>query len=119
MLACIPSLRYAISTHSRAISSVSAIGGPARGWGSVIMYSVYVLTSTRNGKRYVGYTGKDPVVRLKEHNGGSNRYTNHNGPFVLSCIETFLDKTESIKRERFLKTGQGREFLDMVLRRGA
>ena len=28
------------------------------------MYHVYVLKSEKNGKRYVGYTQKDPAERL-------------------------------------------------------
>lgn len=81
------------------------------------MFTVYVLKSIRNGKRYVGYTGKDAYVRLCEHNGGSYTFTRHNRPFVLCYIEHYDIKTEAIKRERFLKSGKGREFLDNVILR--
>ena len=78
------------------------------------MFSIYVLKSLRNGKRYVGYTSKDPEVRLKEHNTGSNVFTSHNRPFIVVHFEKFESKTETIKREKFLKSGKGREFLDQI-----
>ncbi len=78
------------------------------------MFSIYVLKSLRNNKRYVGYTSKDVGLRLREHNLGSNKFTSQNGPFVLIYTEKLLDKTSAIKREKFLKSGQGRKFLDNV-----
>ena len=79
------------------------------------MFSVYVLRSEKNKKRYVGYTSKDPLVRLREHNSGCNKYTKENGPFKLMGTELFETKTDAIKREHFLKSGQGRLFLNKVL----
>ena len=76
------------------------------------MFSIYVLKSLRNNKRYVGHTSKDVPIRLKEHNSGSNKFISTNGPFVLFYSEILPDKTSAIKRERFLKSGQGRKFLD-------
>lgn len=79
------------------------------------MFTVYVLKSLRNSKRYVGYTGKSAEKRLMEHNSGASKFTRLNKPFVLIYNETYEEKTEAIKREKFLKTGKGREFLDKVL----
>jgi putative endonuclease len=78
------------------------------------MFNVYVLKSLRNNKRYVGYTSKEVNLRLKEHNTGSNKFTSQNGPFELLYVETLSDKTSAIKRENFLKSGQGRKFLDKL-----
>lgn len=79
------------------------------------MASVYVLKSLKNGKRYIGSTRKDANVRLKEHNSGSNKWTKQNAPFKLIYKEIFLTYTEARKREIFLKSGQGRKFLDKIL----
>ncbi|MBI5037168.1 MAG: GIY-YIG nuclease family protein [Candidatus Kerfeldbacteria bacterium] len=79
------------------------------------MFTVYVLKSKRNGKRYVGYTSKKPTLRLGEHNQGSNTWSRHNGPFSLIHTEKFPDKTSAIKRERFLKSDVGRKWLDSFL----
>lgn len=79
-----------------------------------IMFNVYVIKSLRNGKRYAGYTSKEVLVRLKEHNSGSNKFTKQNGPFDMYYSETCEGKTEAIQREKFLKSGQGRKFLDSL-----
>lgn len=76
------------------------------------MFTVYVLKSEKNGKCYIGYTGKDAVVRLNEHNAGSNKYTRQNSPFILLYTEEYEEKADAMKREKFLKSGQGRKFLD-------
>jgi len=81
------------------------------------MFSIYVLKSVRNRKRYVGSTGKDPKARLAEHNVGANAWTKANKPFILVYSEQYSSKTEALKREKFLKSGQGRKFLDKILPR--
>ena len=80
------------------------------------MFRIYVLKSLKNGKRYIGYTGKTAEKRLIEHNSGTNTFTRQNSPFVLIYIEEGYTKTEAIKRENFLKSGKGREFLDKIIR---
>ena len=76
------------------------------------MFTVYVLRSLKNNKRYVGYTSKSADKRFNEHLSGTNQWTRQNGPFSLIHTETFDDKETAIKRERFLKSGQGRNWLD-------
>ena len=76
------------------------------------MFYVYVLKSLRNAKRYVGYSAKLPEQRLVEHNTGTNKWTRNNGPFEFVYSEPYEIKTEAIQRERFLKCGQGRKWLD-------
>ena len=79
------------------------------------MYHVYVLKSLKNGKRYVGFTEKEAMIRLSEHNRGTNKWSRENKPFIMVRVEEYLTKTEAIKREKFLKSGQGRTFLDSIL----
>jgi len=79
------------------------------------MYYIYVLKSLKNKTRYVGFTENYPEHRLKEHNSGGSQYSRHNRPFVLVYSETFAKEGEARRRERFLKTGQGRRFLDRVI----
>ena len=83
------------------------------------MAFVYVLRSLRNNKRYVGFTEKSPERKLAEHNNGATRWTRHNGPFVLLHVEPFAESAEARKRERFLKSGKGRQWLDQILAAGA
>lgn len=82
------------------------------GGGYTYMFTVYVLKSLRNSKRYVGSTSKEAAVRLEDHKNGSNQWTRQNGPFELLFQEHYNTKQEALKRERFLKSGQGRKWLD-------
>lgn len=79
------------------------------------MYYVYVLKSLKNKKRYVGYTSKNPQLRTKEHNAGLNQYTKGNRPFELMHSEEYDNEDFAIKRERFLKSGNGRRVLNRIL----
>jgi len=80
------------------------------------VHYVYVMRSLKNGKRYVGSTGQDVRVRLRQHNRGQNRWAAQNGPFELLRVEEHVTKAEAVRRERFLKTGVGRQELDLLLR---
>ena len=79
------------------------------------MFYVYVLKSLKNGKRYIGCTSKEPKNRLTEHNSGSNKWTRTNKPFELIYKELYNNKTIALKREKFLKSGQGRKLLDLII----
>jgi putative endonuclease len=73
---------------------------------------VYVLKSLKNKKRYIGYASKTPTERLRGHNKSDNTWTSQNRPFELLYSEEYDSKTIALKREKFLKSGQGRKFLD-------
>jgi putative endonuclease len=79
------------------------------------MYKVYVLRSLKTDKHYIGYTSKDLQERLAEHNRHCNKWDIGNSPFVLIYHEEFSNKQEAMKRERFLKSGQGRKLLKTQL----
>jgi len=76
------------------------------------MCFVYVLRSKKNNKRYIGYTSRDIQKRLREHNLGSNKWTQHNGPFELVYADELLDERTAKEFEKFFKSGQGRQCLD-------
>lgn len=79
------------------------------------MYYVYVFKSLRTDKRYVGYTSKLPELRLQEHNDGKSKWTFGHRPFKLVYSESYDNKTTAIKREKFLKTGDGRKLIDSLV----
>jgi len=84
-------------------------------------YTVYVIWSKKLQKRYVGSTS-DLERRIVEHNKGQSKFTKSGVPWQLVCKEEFDTKTEALKREKFLKTGVGRKYLDNILtdyRKGA
>lgn len=76
------------------------------------MFTVYILRSLKNSKRYIGYTSKEALKRLHDHNTGSNKWTRENGPFIIIHTEEYESKYEAMSREKFLKSGQGRKWLD-------
>jgi putative endonuclease len=74
------------------------------------MFYVYVLRSRVTAKHYTGST-RDLAVRLAWHNEGLNRSTKHARPWEMIYFEQFETRSEAMRRERFLKSGQGREEL--------
>ena len=70
-------------------------------------YYVYILQCA-DGKRYYGYT-EYLERRLKEHNQGRNKSTRHRRPVKLAYYETFLSRSEAMKREKQLKNGRTRK----------
>ncbi|HEA20051.1 MAG TPA: GIY-YIG nuclease family protein [Pricia antarctica] len=74
------------------------------------MFYVYVLLSEKDGRLYKGITG-DIVKRVKQHNLGQNRSTRAFGPWKLVHREEFATRPEARSREKFFKSGGGREFL--------
>ena len=79
------------------------------------MHEVYVLWSQKLGKRYVGVS-EDVDARLNQHNKGSTRFTKGGVPCVPLYRENYKTRTEALKRERILKSGVGRAWLDQHLK---
>ena len=75
------------------------------------MNYVYILKSQKDGKRYIGLTN-NLESRLNLHNKGKVKSTQNRRPFILVYFEKFVDRKEAAKREKFFKTGKGREFLN-------
>ena len=71
---------------------------------------VYVLQSLRDQKHYIGRTSS-LERRIDEHNQGIVKSTKNRRPLKLIYHEIFSDKISAGKRERFFKTGKGREFI--------
>jgi len=78
-------------------------------------YFTYVLISEVDGMRYVG-SGKDVQERLRRHNKGDYRFTKGHKPWRVVYQEVYSNKSEAFKREKFLKSGQGRILLDNILK---
>lgn len=75
------------------------------------MHFVYVLKSLRDNGWYIGYT-EDVERRLQDHNAGKNDSTRPRKPFTLIYYEAYLNKMDALGREKFLKSGSGRKFLE-------
>ncbi|NTW46231.1 MAG: GIY-YIG nuclease family protein [Candidatus Moranbacteria bacterium] len=79
------------------------------------MYYVYILRSGNDGKFYVGMTG-DLKRRMDEHRSGNVESTKSRRPLMLLCYEAYTYKSEAERRERFLKTSDGKKDLRKRLR---
>lgn len=49
--------------------------------------------------------------RINQHNKGQNRSTKAYIPFILIYTETFNTRKEAREKEKYLKSGIGKEFL--------
>ncbi|MFT5125357.1 MAG: putative endonuclease [Kiritimatiellia bacterium] len=80
------------------------------------MYFVYVLLNP-DGRTYVGQTN-DLGRRLTQHNDPNYRGTlhtkRHQGPWKLIHQETFASRSEAMRREKYFKTGVGREIIASI-----
>ena len=86
------------------------------------MFYVYVIKNSQNGKIYIGQTS-NLEKRLKRHNGQLSTkrksFTHKNkgsGEWILVYKEEFEERKDALKREKELKSFQGRKFLrDKIL----
>jgi len=78
------------------------------------MFFVYAIKSSIRQYIYVGFTN-DFDRRFSEHNSGQNRTTKAYRPFELVVLEKYSTRIEARKREKFLKTGSGKELLRSMI----
>ncbi len=74
------------------------------------MYYVYALKSTVKNYVYIGLTN-NLKRRITEHNKGKEKTTRKFAPFVLIYFEVVNNRIEARKREKYMKTTNGREYL--------
>jgi len=70
----------------------------------------YVLRSLKNGILYKGST-QDIEKRLIIHNQGLVNYSSKHTPWELVLFEQFETRGEAMKREKWYKTGTGRDWI--------
>jgi putative endonuclease len=73
-------------------------------------YYSYVLKSVKNGILYKGST-QDIEKRVEYHNKGLVQYSSKHIPRELVLIEEFKTRSEAMQREKWYKTGVGREWI--------
>lgn len=74
------------------------------------MYYTYVLESEIDNKLYIGFTD-NLRRRFEKHNSGKVKSTKSRRPFKLVYYEACLNKEKAVKREKYFKTGYGKNFL--------
>jgi putative endonuclease len=79
------------------------------------MYYVYILLSEKDGKFYTGYSS-DLTKRLESHNNGLVNSTKARRPLKLLYFEGCLNQQDATRREKYLKSGNGKIYVRSRLR---
>jgi putative endonuclease len=79
------------------------------------MFFVYAIRSLVRTYIYVGLT-ENVDRRVMEHQSGKNKTTRPYRPFEIILIEEFQSRIEAREREKYLKSGIGKEFLKSVIK---
>lgn len=77
------------------------------------MFYVYLLQSKE--RIYTGMTS-DLKRRVHEHNTGQNVSTKAYVPWSLIFYEAYIDREDASRREKYLKTTQGKRTVRTMLR---
>jgi len=78
------------------------------------MYYVYFLLLSNNNI-YKGIT-ENLKRRVMEHKAGKVKSTKNYLPISLIGYEAYILKTDALRREKFLKTNEGRKLLNQQYR---
>ena len=75
------------------------------------MFFVYIIYSSKAKKKYIGQT-EALLLRLDQHNSNFYQsFTNNKGPWELIHSEAFSTRSAALSREKYLKTGAGRDWI--------
>ena len=81
----------------------------------ILPYCVYVLQSEKDLLLYHGFT-RNIRKRLIDHNKGGTKSTSTRRPLKLVFCEFYISKKDAQRREKYLKTTQGKRMLRLMLR---
>jgi len=81
------------------------------------MFFIYILRSEKNRRYYRGST-EDVKNRLTEHNNGESKSTRAGIPWNLVHSESFLSRSEAVKREKEIKARGANRYLSDLLKSG-
>ena len=80
------------------------------------MFYAYLLECQQDKSWYIGYTA-DLKRRIGDHQKGCGcRTTSMKKNWKLIYYEAYIEKQDAIGREKFLKSGSGRKYLNKQLR---
>ena len=79
------------------------------------MWYVYVLENKSDNMLYTGCSN-DLRKRVELHNAGKVPATKLRRPLMLIYYEAYLNKFDAFVREKWLKTGWGRNYLKKTLK---
>lgn len=77
-------------------------------------YFVYILLSLKDNNFYIGFTN-NLKRRFKEHKNGFVFSTKNRRPLELVYFEYHRNHKDALAREKFFKTGWGRNYCKRIL----
>lgn len=80
-----------------------------------MIYYVYVLSSEKDNFFYTGYSAY-LEKRVHEHNNGLVYSTKYRRPLKLIYFEGCLNQQDATRREKYLKSGNGKLYLRSRIR---
>lgn len=80
------------------------------------MYYVYILKNTKDNEWYTGCTN-DLQKRFNLHNQGRIIATKERAPFSLIYYEACINQQDAYAREKYLKSGMGKRYIQNRLKR--
>lgn len=78
------------------------------------MYTVYAIQSEVDMRIYIGFSS-NLEGRIKEHNSGKTPSTKGYCPWTLIFTEQCSTRIEAEEREKFYKSGKGKEILKKMV----
>ena len=78
------------------------------------MHSVYILRSKKDKSLDIGYSS-NIKERLIEHQKGKVYSTRDKRPLKMIYAELYENKKDAMQREKFFKTGWGRNYIKKIL----
>ncbi len=75
------------------------------------MFYVYLIECQDDKSWYIGYTSNLKRRMVDHQKGNGSRTTSLKKNWELIYYESYLDKGDTIGREKFLKSGSGRKYL--------
>jgi putative endonuclease len=79
-----------------------------------MMHYIYILL-LNNKQLYTGFTS-NLKRRITEHQSGKVRFTSQRLPVKLIHYEAYLYQSDAKRREKYLKTTEGKRFLKQQIR---
>ncbi|MBU1131535.1 GIY-YIG nuclease family protein [Patescibacteria group bacterium] len=79
------------------------------------MYFAYILFSLKDKGIYTGYTS-NIALRFRQHCNGLVKPTMDRRPLKLIYYEAYRYQKDALNREKYLKTGWGRYYLNKVIK---
>ena len=76
----------------------------------VMTYSVYIIESQSSATWYYGFT-ENLDQRISDHQSNRAKHTRFKGPWILIFKREFLDKSEALQFEKYLKATRNKDFI--------